>query len=112
MPDISEILREYRVKIVPAAEAQPVNLKDLGRRTELGGNPDEIQPGGQSGIRCPGCGKRLHLVGQIDSFEFNGKDNPNRKDYSDTQFVFGDVGMIYVWFCFDCCEPLATMDCY
>jgi hypothetical protein len=73
MSDIPEILREYRVKIVPADKAEP---------------------------------------GQIDSFEFNGKDNPNRKDHGDTQFMFGDVGMIYVWFCFDCLEPLATMDCY
>jgi hypothetical protein len=30
----------------------------------------------------------------------------------DKQFMFGDVGMIYVWFCFDSMKPLATMDCY
>ena len=45
----------------------------------------------------------MHFIGQIDSFE-NG--------FPDAQFMFGDVGMIYVWFCFKCHTPHATMDCY
>lgn len=112
MTDRPEILRGYRVTIVPAAEAGPVGPKDRGRRTKFGGIPDELQPPGQSGVTCPGRQKRMSLVGQVDSFEFNGKDNPNCKNYGDERFMFGDVGMIHVWFCFDCLEPLATMDCY
>jgi hypothetical protein len=109
--DGPEILREYRVKIVPAGESAPVGNNDLGRRTKFGGVANEIQ-GGQSGIMCPSCRKKMSFLGQIDSFEFDGKDNPNRTDAFDTQLMFGDVGLIYVWFCFDCCEPLATMECY
>jgi hypothetical protein len=54
----------------------------------------------------------MHFVAQIDSFEFNGKHNPNRKDYGDEQFMFGDVGMIYIWFCFNCLTPHAETECY
>jgi hypothetical protein len=46
-----EILREYRAKIAPASEVEPVGIEER-------------------------------------------------------------VGMICVWFCFDCLEPLETMDCY
>lgn len=48
----------------------------------------------------------------LDSFEFNGENNPNRKNYGDEQFMFGDVGMIYVWFCFNCLTPHATTEGY
>jgi hypothetical protein len=54
----------------------------------------------------------MSFVAQIDSFEHNEENNPNRKDYGEQHFMFGDVGMIYVWFCFDCLAPFATMDCY
>lgn len=54
----------------------------------------------------------MHFVAQIDSFEFKGEHNSNSKEYSDAQFMFGDVGMIYVWFCFQCLTPHASMDCY
>jgi hypothetical protein len=63
-------------------------------------------------VRCPECYTKMHFVGQIDSFEYNGKNNPNRKDYGQAEFMFGDVGMIYVWFCFECLKPHATMECY
>ena len=54
----------------------------------------------------------MYFSAQIDSFEFKGEENPNAKDHGDVNFMFGDVGVICVWFCFDCLEPLATMDCY
>jgi hypothetical protein len=50
MSDIPEIQRQYRINIIPAGSAEPVNPIDLGRRTKFGGSPDEIQPRGQSGI--------------------------------------------------------------
>jgi len=53
----------------------------------------------------------MHFVAQLDSFEFNGENNPNRKDYGDEQFMFADVGMIYVWFCFNCATPTASLEC-
>jgi hypothetical protein len=112
MKNWPEVLREYRAKIVPASAVGSVDIKSLGTRTKFGGVPDEIQSGGQANITGPGCRKKMSFIGQIDSFEFNGQENPNRKDYRDTQFMFGDVGIIYVCFCFDCLEPLATMDCY
>jgi hypothetical protein len=107
-------LREYRVRIIPAERAgpQPKYPANLGRRTKFGGVPDAIQSGDESEKRCPHCFSAMHFVAQLDSFEFNGDDNPNRKDYGDTQFMFGDVGMIYVWFCFQCQTPHASMECY
>jgi hypothetical protein len=27
-------------------------------------------------------------------------------------YMFGDVGMIYVFFCFDCCHTASLMQCY
>jgi hypothetical protein len=35
-----------------------------------------------------------------------------RDDHGLQQFMFGDVGMIYVWFCFQCLTPQASMECY
>ena len=107
-----EILREYRAKFAPASEVEPVGIEELGLRTKFGGAPDEIQAGGQSRIVCSSCRKRMYFSAQIDSFECKGEENPNAKDHGDVNFMFGDVGMICVWFCFDCLEPLATMDCY
>jgi len=115
MSDRPDILREYRVTVVPAEEAGPRAREpdDLGLRTKFGGEPDAIQGGGDDGEKtCPQCFRRMHFVAQIDSFEFNGENNPNRKDYGDEQFMFGDVGMIYVWFCFNCLTPHAAIECY
>jgi hypothetical protein len=115
MSDRPDILREYRIRIIPAERAgpQPRHPDNLGRRTKFGGVPDAIQEGGdEENKRCPQCFGPLHFVAQIDSFEFNTENNPNRKDYGDAQFMFGDAGMIYVWFCFRCLTPQASMDCY
>jgi hypothetical protein len=112
MDDRPEVLREYRVKIIPVSESKPLGERDLGQRTKFGGLPDEVQPGGPEKLTCPGCHKKMHFVAQIDSFEFTDESNPNRKEFGDTQFMFGDVGMIYVWFCFECLTPYSTMECY
>ena len=115
MSDRPDILREYRVTIVPADAAgrQPRYPDNLGLRTKFGGIPDSIQGVHDDKPKtCPGCFQPMHFVAQLDSFEFNGKANPNRQDYGDTQFMFGDVGMIYVWFCFKCLTPHATTEGY
>jgi hypothetical protein len=99
---------------VPADEAgpQPKYPSDLGLRTKFGGVPDAIQGSDDGEKACPQCFQPMHFVAQIDSFEFNDDNNPNRKDYGDAQFMFGDVGMIYVWFCFNCLMPHAEIECY
>ena len=113
MSEPPEVLREYRVKIVPAHEAgpQPVYPNNFGLRTKFGGTPEHIQEEEEPTRRCSACGHRMHFVAQLDSFEFNGENNPNRKDYGDEQFMFADVGMIYVWFCFSCATPAASLEC-
>jgi hypothetical protein len=105
MRELPKNLREYRVKIVPAEDAaQPAPYPDnLGYRTKFGGKPDLIQPMDEDDKVCKKCFQPLHFIGQIDSFE---------NELPDSQFMFGDVGMIYVWFCFKCYTPFATMDGY
>lgn len=113
MSDRPDVLREYRVKVIPAsdAKAQRDYVEDLGLRTKFGGTPDAIQSEDDFPSRCGECGGKLHFVAQLDSFEFKSEINPNRKDYGDEQFMFGDVGLIYIWFCFDCCTPTASFQC-
>ena len=113
MSDLPDVLREYRVKIIPASDAGAERNypEDLGLKTKFGGTPDAIQSGDDFPRECVECSGKLHFVAQLDSFEFKSEDNPNRKDYDDKQFMFGDVGMIYIWFCFDCCTPTARFQC-
>jgi hypothetical protein len=103
MNNIPKHLREYRVKLFPAEDAPPPAKypDNIGYRTKFGGKPEHIQPAGDR--NCGVCGQVLHFVGQIDSFE---------NDHPDPQFMFGDVGMIYVWFCFHCGEPCASLEFY
>lgn len=105
MSDLPKILREYRVKIIPAEDvaAPPAYPANLGFRTKFGGHPDLIQSMDDDDRICKKCFQPLQFIAQIDSFE---------SDFPDPQFMFGDVGMIYVWFCFACYTPYATMDCY
>ncbi|OLE88030.1 MAG: hypothetical protein AUF79_13880 [Crenarchaeota archaeon 13_1_20CM_2_51_8] len=114
MSDLPDVLREYRVKIIPAGDSgpQPSYPDNLGLRTKFGGLPDAIQGDHESDRNCRECSGRMHFIGQIDSFEFNSDKNPNRKDYGDEQFMFGDVGIIYIWFCFNCLVPEASIECY
>jgi hypothetical protein len=114
MSDQPEILREYRVTLNPSTDrAQSLtNPKNLGLKTKFGGVPDQVQASSSSRVACPECGHHMHFIAQIDSFEHKSSENPNARDYGEQHFMFGDVGMIYVWFCFDCLTPLATMDSY
>jgi hypothetical protein len=88
-----------------------------GRRTKLGGKPDWEQ--GQSpNPKCERCGKRTTFVAQIDSVEHDWRSNPHRIDcltgpekLGRPKWMFGDVGMIYVFFCFECLLPAALFEC-
>ena len=57
--------------------------------------------------RCPGCGEAIDFVGQIDSIGCINK----REDLTASDaYVFGDRGMIYVFFfCGDCNDVKAIL---
>jgi len=83
----------------------------LGLRTKLGGTPDWEQ--GDETQLCPHCGKTMSFVAQIDSVEHDSSVNPHSVDAlsDDQKCMFGDVGMIYVFLCFECGTPSAVMQC-
>jgi len=101
-------LREYRMHFEPVpAGQQAVNLDALGERSKLGGQADWEQ--NNETPKCPDCRQKMSFVGQIDSIEHDSKTNPHAVDAvsDDQQYMFGDVGLIYVFFCFDCARPAA-----
>ncbi len=112
MNELPKNLREYCAKIIPASEANllPGYPDYLGCRTKFGGVPDYIHDPSPP-PECPRC-EPMHFIAQLDSFEHMSNSNPNQKHWNDQHFMFGDVGMVYLWFCFDCCLPHATMETY
>ena len=109
-------LREYRILFEPVNEGEPpVRLdypENLGLQSKLGGAPDWVQ--GEEWPACPHCGARMTFVAQLDSMEHDSKHNPNRIDalHGDQHFMFGDVGMLYVFLCEECLEPRTLVQCY
>lgn len=51
----------------------------------------------------------MNFVGQIDSFEHESKRNKNSRSAGDQNFMFGDVGMIYVFYCIACAKAKAIV---
>ena len=105
-------LREYRISFEPVPTGQKaIDPSAEGLRSKLGGDPDWVQ--GDERPDCPACGGRMMFIGQLDSMEHDSPKNPHRIDcLSDQQqFVFGDVGMIYVFLCENCNEASAVMQC-
>lgn len=115
---MSERLPEFRVSLVrlkPGESAFPKgpdipHYEYQGQRTKLGGDPDWEQ-GARPNPNCPECGQPTTFVAQIDSVEHKWRSNPHSVDYTDQKWMFGDVGLIYVFFCFDCSVPLADFEC-
>ena len=108
-------LSELRVtleRVAPGDRAVQLEYPDnLGLRTKLGGQPEWIQD--DETPACPECGTLMTFVAQIDSLEHNAPGNPLRRGaLVDKDYMFGDVGMIYVFFCYDCCKPAAVHQCY
>ncbi len=66
---------------------------EVGKRHKLGGTPDFIQP--SEWPTCPGCGAKMTFYGQLDSIN--------------DEFCIADVGMIYVFLCFDCYESTSIV---
>lgn len=89
----------------------------LGCRTKLGGNPDYMQKHGNAPPSCLKCFEDTTFVAQIDSIEHASKTNPHsvdplkKSESGGQKWMFGDVGMIYVFFCFDCLEPEVRFEC-
>jgi hypothetical protein len=104
-------LPRYRMTFAAVPEAE--TDKRLGHRSFLGGDPDWIQPNDDT-PSCPGCNTPMTFVGQIDSINHDAQDNPHRTDClsDEPKFMFGDVGLIYVFFCFDCLESASVLQCY
>jgi hypothetical protein len=108
-------LPEIRVtleRVPPEQRAVPLDYPDnLGLRTKLGGEPEWIQ--GDDTPACPHCGRQMTFVAQIDSIEHDSPQNPLGRDpLGELDYMFGDVGMIYVFFCEECCEPGCVHQCY
>ena len=105
-------LREYKIefKSVPTNKRK-AKSKELGLRSKLGGFPDWEQS--DETPKCPSCHKKMNFIGQIDSIEHDESHNPHAKDClnGDQNFMFGDVGLIYVFFCFDCLETKSIFQC-
>ena len=94
-------LQEYRVTLERMQRGKrsvpPIkkgNYDHVGMRTKLGGKPDWIQ--NDETPECPDCDDTMWFVGQIDSLDA-AYGAPRKKD-----FMFGDAGMLYIFFCFDC----------
>ena len=106
-----EILNEYRMLFEKVAEGQKAvpDAKKLGLRSKLGGEPDWIQE--PEVPKCPECKDSMSFVAQLDSFEHDADYNPHAVDcLSDKQqYMFCDVGMIYVFCCFDCNETKSVL---
>jgi hypothetical protein len=64
-----------------------------GERHRIGGEPDFIQA--DEWPRCPRCGNVMTFYAQLDSLN--------------DEISLGDVGMIYVFACFDCLEVRAIL---
>jgi len=110
---------EFRVTLTRlrlGEEAYPTEFERreeaLGQRTKLGGRPDWEQ-GRRDNPQCKKCQRPTTFVAQIDSVEYGSHHIPHSVNWmtDEQKWMFGDVGLIYVFFCFDCLEPHAEFEC-
>jgi hypothetical protein len=66
----------------------------VGERHRLGGKPESVQP--VEYPACPDCAKLMTFYGQLDSLN--------------DEYCIGDVGLVYVFLCFDCLTAQAVVD--
>ena len=105
-----EILRQYRMKFERVPEGEPAILNPremLGLRSKLGGVPDWDQDAEVP--VCPHCKEQMTFLAQIDSIEHMSEANPN--ECHPQEYMFGDVGMIYVFWCISCDEIKGVLQC-
>ena len=97
LPEIRVTLERVR----KGQRAVPLDYPDnIGVRTKLGGKPEWIQ--GEQTPECQACRSPMTFLAQIDSIDHDNKHNPLRRRYGHQDYMFGDVGMIYVFWCFNC----------
>ena len=112
----SKVLPEIKVVLSPCEPGEraiPFDYPDnLGLRTKLGGKPDWIQ--NEAVPRCLSCRKPMTFVAQIDSIGYESRKNPLSKEVvkEKQEYMFADVGMIYVFFCFPCIETQSVLQYY
>jgi uncharacterized protein YwqG len=106
-----KVLKEYRIKLESVLSGEIVYPEkvNLGIKSKLGGEPDWAQV--DETPECPACGEQMSFVGQIDSIEHNEDHNPHKKFYGKQDYMFGDVGLIYVFFCFECLKTQSVFQC-
>ena len=108
-----EILKEYRIKFqkVPKCKKALADPTKLGIRSKLGGEPDWCQR--PDVPKCKSCKEKMTFVAQIDSIEHDEGHNPHRIDClsDEQQYMFGDVGMLYLFVCLDCMETRSVLQC-
>ena len=112
---MSKQLKEYRILFEKLdSEHKPNNVEEdnLGLRSKLGGKPGWIQD--SKSPLCPHCNKQMTFVMQLDSIEHQATNNPHSINaLSDEQeYMFGDVGMLYTFFCFECSEVQSIFQGY
>ena len=105
-------LKEFRItfkRVSPGEDA--VDGKSLGLQSKLGGDPRWIQQ--DETPSCSACFQPMSFVGQIDSVEHDADNNPLRVDCirGNADYMFGDVGLTYVFFCFDCLTTQSVFQC-
>ena len=106
------ILKEYKIQFEKIDSTKQVdNSKAYGLRSKLGGKPTWEQ-NDETPI-CKSCNQPMTFVGQIDSMEQYSTENPHSIDsiHHEQDYMFGDVGLIYVFFCFDCLETVSVFQC-
>jgi uncharacterized protein YwqG len=112
-PGSERRLREYRIKFekMPKGRKAVPDPGKLGVRSKLGGEPDWVQR--PEVPKCSACKQPMTFVAQIDSMEHDEKHNPHAIDClsRQQQFMFGDVGMIYVFVCFGCTKTKSVVQC-
>jgi hypothetical protein len=87
---VSDPLPVFRVIAEPLAQDLADDM-DLGRRSKFGGKQTWIQ--NDDTPICEHCAEPMMFVAQLDSIGFRQKEAEG--------YMFGDVGLIYVFFCFN-----------
>ena len=103
MDKIDIDIPEYKLELLPVGEQSKAERHfseycwdKLGTRFKIGGKPDFIQ---ESDIpECPNCRKKMKFYAQLDTIG--------------EKYDIGDSGLIYVFFCFDCCETKSIVQSY
>ena len=102
-------LRQYRVLFEEIkVDNEPIS-NELGLRSKLGGLPYWDQ--NEEAPICPHCKQEMVFIGQLDSIEHDEAHNPHKKNCigGDQHYMFGDVGLIYIFLCFACQESISIV---